>query len=407
MKKQVLLIEDDDAMRTSLAQTLDLEGITVVLANGLAQARRTIRSNFSGVVLSDIRMPQHDGFDVLAHVKSIDSDMPVVMLTGEADVPMALRAMKNGAYDFLEKPCPSDKLLEVIERALAYRNVVLQKRKLEREAQRNDIVAQSFPGQSDTTKALQSSLRRIGPSQSNVFISGEKGAGKKLAAFTIHKLSSEQAQFVGHNFASQSKPLSDLHVPDGVVSLSIKSVHLATPADLEVLFSLNAQRPDIRFLLSSTTPLVELQKTDAFAHLLETLAPEQISVPSLRARRKDLPVMFEQILRQTVRDLDLDMPEVPETVYARILTKDWSGNLPEMREYARTYVLETGLASSDIETKPLADQLYDFEALVLREALRRTNGKAAMAAEQLGLPRKTFYDRLARYDIKPKEFRQH
>ena len=106
MIKQVILIEDDDAMRLSLTQTLDLEEITVIAANSLMQAKRNIRANFPGIIISDIRMPRNDGFDVLAYVKSVDNELPTIMLTGEADVPMALQAIKSGAYDFLEKPCP-------------------------------------------------------------------------------------------------------------------------------------------------------------------------------------------------------------------------------------------------------------------------------------------------------------
>ena len=85
MIKQVILIEDDDAMRLSLTQTLDLEEITVIAANSLMQAKRNIRANFPGVIISDIRMPTNDGFDVLAYVKSVDNEMPTIMLTGEAE----------------------------------------------------------------------------------------------------------------------------------------------------------------------------------------------------------------------------------------------------------------------------------------------------------------------------------
>ena len=172
MKRQVLLIEDDDAMRASLAQTMELEGIIVIVANGLAQARRSIRANFSGVILSDIRMPQDDGFSVLEYVKSVDSDLPVIMLTGEADVPMALRGMKEGAYNFLEKPCPSDTLLESLERALNFRDVVLKQRQLERDLQRNDPAAIYFPGTSDASNSIQSELQRIGHSRANICITG-------------------------------------------------------------------------------------------------------------------------------------------------------------------------------------------------------------------------------------------
>ena len=405
MKKQVILIEDDDAMRMSLAQTLDLEGISVISANSLGQARRNIRANFSGIIISDIRMPHHDGFDVLAYVKSVDNDLPTIMLTGEADVPMALRAIKSGAYDFLEKPCPRDTLLDTIKRAFAYRDIVLQKRKLEREIQRNDAAALNFPGQSDTSKNLQNLLRKLGPLPSHIFISGEKGVGKKLAAFTLHILGRETAKFKGYNFELLANSLSELNVADGIINLSVKSLHLANINDLKTLQNMVFKNPNLRIFASSALPISKLVKDTKFIDFFETLEPVEITIPSLRARRKDLPILFEQILHQLVRDLDLDMPSVPQSIYAQIMSKDWNENIPELRNFARNFLLDIGLSIPKEEEKTLADQLYSFEALVLSETLRRTKGKATLASMELGLPRKTFYDRLARYNIKPKDFR--
>ncbi|MGY9052260.1 MAG: AAA-type ATPase lid domain-containing protein, partial [Rhodobacterales bacterium] len=142
-----------------------------------------------------------------------------------------------------------------------------------------------------------------------------------------------------------------------------------------------------------------------FMDFFDAIEPVKITIPSLRARRKDLPILFEQILRQLVRNLDLDMPNVPQSIYAQIMSKDWNSNIPELRNFARNFLLDIGLSIPKEEEKTLADQLYSFEALVLCETLRRTKGKATLASMELGLPRKTFYDRLARYNIKPKDFR--
>jgi len=402
MKKQVLLIEDDDAMRASLAQTLELEGISVIVANGLAQARRTIRANFAGVVLSDIRMPQDDGFAVLGLAKTVDDELPVVFLTGEADVPMALRSLKEGAYDFLEKPCPSATLLDVINRALIYRDVVLQKRKLERQVQRNDPAAVNFPGMSDASKKVQTDLRRCAEMSSHVLIYGPEGSGRKLAAYTIHALTQSDAQFIGYNFLTSQSDLSDLHLPDGAVNLSVKSMHLAPSKDIDWLYRQAADHPDLRLMLSGNGDMTKLR---AFIDAQEKMKFSEITLPALRARRKDLPVIFERLLRQLVRNLNMDMPDVAQGIYAQIMARDWSANIPELRDFAQSYLLGTGLKRGAEEHLTLSRQLDDFEELVLCETLRRTKGKATQAAEQLGLPRKTFYDRLARYNIKPKEFR--
>jgi two-component system C4-dicarboxylate transport response regulator DctD len=404
MNKQVILIEDDDAMRVSLAQTLDLEDIIVIAANSLMQAKRNIRANFPGIIISDIRMPINDGFDVLSHVQSVDNELPTIMLTGEADVPMALKALKSGAYDFLEKPCPRDKLMETIHRAFEYRNIILQKRKLEREIQRNDPAVLNFPGQSKPSKTLQNLLRKLGPISSHILISGEEGVGKKLAAFTLHTLGRENAIFRSHNFASSTNSLDKIIKSKNVMNLSIQSLHLAKESDYEVLKSIIIHNQDIRILISSRLPFFRLTEDIKIKKLFEVLEPVEISIPNLRTRRKDLPILFEQVLREEVRNLNLDMPNIPQKIYAEIMSKSWEGNIPQLRTFARKFLLKIGL-SYPKEEETLADQLYNFEALVLCETLRKTKGKAALASTKLGLPRKTFYDRLARYNIKPKDFR--
>lgn len=128
MTGKVLIIEDDTALRASIVQSLELEDLEAVATGSFTQARRSIRSNFRGVVLSDIRMPDHDGFDVLRFAQARDPDLPVVLLTGFSDVPTAMRAIREGAYDYLEKPCDPDRLVDTLRRALKHRELVLQNR---------------------------------------------------------------------------------------------------------------------------------------------------------------------------------------------------------------------------------------------------------------------------------------
>ena len=223
MKYQVLLIEDDDALRMSLTQTLSLEGLSVIQANGFDQARRTIRANFAGVVLSDMRMPQKSGFDVLDYVKSVDAELPVVFLTGEADVPMALRAMKEGAYDFLEKPCSTNMLRDVLKRALNYRKIVRQTRSLESALKNRDAASVHFPGKSTAVKELRSALRKVSPLRAHIHLHGEKGVCKKLAACTIHSLSDDRKILLSLNLLhAPQNAVQDLDVLKSMVDLTLK-----------------------------------------------------------------------------------------------------------------------------------------------------------------------------------------
>ena len=140
MIRKVLIIEDDAALRASIVQTLELEDLEPIPTGSFTQARRTIRSNFRGVILSDIKMPDHDGFDVLKFVQDRDPDLPVVLSTGFSDVPTAMRAIRQGAYDYLEKPCDPDRLVDTIRRALDHRALVLQNRAYREELENQNHV---------------------------------------------------------------------------------------------------------------------------------------------------------------------------------------------------------------------------------------------------------------------------
>lgn len=402
MKKQVLLIEDDDALRASLAQMLDLEGITVLQANGFAQARRTIRANFAGVVLSDIRMPQKDGFDVLSYAQSVDTELPVVMLTGEADVPMALRAMKEGAYDFLEKPCASNDLIDVLTRALHHRALVTRTRQMEHQIRRNDPANIYFPGPSQITKDLRSNLHQVAGQPLHVHLYGEPGAGKKMAAYTIHSLSNEDTVFVSFNLEN---PFDHLQLPQNSVTLSLKNLEVTSPETQAQILKLLQTISNIKVITTSTKSIEQLRAAGLSEALLATLNPAEINIPSLLKRKKDLPVLFESLVRQATRALNTDMPQIPQNIYAEVIAKNWAGNIPALRNFATTVAVGLNLRRQQPDDLTLVEQMDVFERLVLSETLKRRNGKAGEAALALGLPRKTFYDRLARYDLRPKDFK--
>lgn len=157
MISKVLIIEDDTALRASIVQTLELEDLEPIPTSSFTQARRSIRSNFRGVILSDIKMPDHDGFDVLSFAHARDPEIPVIFITGFSDVPTAMRAIKEGAYDYLEKPCDPDRLAETLRRALEYRALVLQNRAYQEELD----TKQPEPQSGTLTERLEQHEREI------------------------------------------------------------------------------------------------------------------------------------------------------------------------------------------------------------------------------------------------------
>lgn len=405
MLGQVLLIEDDDALRLSLAQALDLEGFRVIQATNYDQARRTIRANFAGIILSDIRMPGRDGFDVLHNAQETDPDLPVILLTGEGDVPMALRAMRSGAYDFLEKPCQIDYLISVLSRAMDQRNLVLRNRKIERDLQRNDIAAVNFPGQSKVTKDLRKALRMVAENDKHIHIHGALGAGKRIAGHTIFELSEKQIVFNSISISDSSfDKLLELAKTDHSTCVLIKNIEEADDRIQDLILWLIENNANLRIMTTSDLAVSQLRETDFNQDLCRHLGQIEIHIPSFAQRKEDLPAIFEALLRQAVRNLSVDMPEVPQDVYADIMTRDWAQNFIGLRSFANDFAMGRRSFPEDENPPSLAEQLDSFERLVLVEALKKHKGQAVAAAEELNIPRKTFYDRLKRYGLKPKEY---
>tara|TARA_E500000318_G_scaffold16393_1_gene16827 strand:+ start:2137 stop:3354 length:1218 start_codon:yes stop_codon:yes gene_type:complete len=404
MTGQVLLIEDDDALRHSLTQTLELADLTVIPASSYVQAKRTIRANFPGVILSDIRMPHQDGFSVLSAAQGADQGLPVILLTGHSDVPTAMRAMKEGAYEYLEKPVGTERLVDVVLRAIEHRDLVLKSRRIERALERSDAAARSFPGSGPASTALRTALRRVAASDCHVHLHGPKGTGKKEAAFAINALSPEPRTFLTLNLLHvPADSVRRLQIPEGPADLSLKSVECATLEQIEDVRALIRRCPDLRIISSSVASLAELEHLDPAA---EGTTVVEIRVPSLDERRDDLPEIFENFLRLSVRSLDTDMPKISPATLTDIMTRPWPGCLPELRSYAMTYALGARVQSGSAGQGTLAEQVEAFEKMVLTETLKHTHGKAAEAARILGVPRNTFYDRLARFSLSAKDFRE-
>lgn len=406
MTGKVLLIEDDDALRLSLAQTIELGGYEPVPMASFVQARRSIRANFSGVVLTDIRMPRQDGFDVLQFAQNVDADLPVILLTGHSDVPTAMRAMKEGAYDYLEKPCGTDELMESLGRAMNHRALVLKSRQIERALLRGDMAAINFPGSTGAVETLRAAMRDIAASGRHAHLYGAAGTGKKLAAYTIHRLAEQPRHLLQVNLRTAPPDvLRELPVPDGPTDLVCKFVDMATPHQQLHLLELLHRHDGLRLLSTSLNPLSEIRPHAVVEDVTLAEGMVEVRLPTLDERREDLPEIFESFVRQAIRNLDIDMPEIPQSVIAEIMTRAWDGDLPELRRHAMSFALGRKAQTDAGGGQSLAEQMDAFERLVLTETLRRTGGSASLAATSLGLPRNTFYDRLARHGLSPKDFR--
>jgi len=200
--------------------------------------------------------------------------------------------------------------------------------------------------------------------------------------------------------------LRALDIPDARADLSVKALDQADPAQQTALLDLLERHPKMRLIASSTKGLHPLRAAGLSDDLFFLLDAFQIEVPSLAQRKKDLGVLFETLVRQTVRGMNRDMPMIPDALYAQVTARSWPDNLPELRNFARSFALGLTLQKSSAAELTLAEQIAAFETLVLTDTLRRFGGKSTQVADALGLPRKTLYDKLAKHGLRPKDFRQ-
>ncbi|MEP4249033.1 sigma-54-dependent transcriptional regulator [Tateyamaria sp.] len=409
MSKHVLVVDDDAAVRDALAQTLELADLHPITAGSFVVAKDHIKADFDGVILSDIRMPGRDGFHLLAHARHVDEDLPVVLLTGEGDIPMAVQAMREGAFGFLEKPCAPRDLLAVLERALKTRTLVLENRRMHDLVKTGDPAARIIFGSSENAERLRDRVRRVAPLDTEVLIMGAPGTGISKVAEVVHLCSRRsKAPFV-KRAAADLTPAALVEALDTAAggSLFLDEVSQLPAASQLTMLEALEDGASARLLAGSTRDLgLAVEKGVLNSDLYYRLEVMPVRIPSLSERPEDIPVMFRHYAAQAAEQAGLELPEIRADHVADLMARDWPGNARALMSAAMRFVLgmpEDGVAPSDLG---LAEQMARVERSLLIAALERQNGQASAAARALKLPRKTFYDKLARYQIRAEDYRR-
>lgn len=409
MTRKVLLVDDDAAVRDALGQTLELAELEPIMASSFVMAKDHITEGFEGVILSDIRMPGRDGFHLLSYAQGIDRELPVILLTGEGDIPMAVRAMGQGAFDFLEKPCAATDLLPVLDRALKTRELVLENRRLKRQLERGDPAARMIFGLSPQSEELRARVRSVAPTGAEVLVTGPPGSGIPKVAEVVHLMSAvARGPFVKRPAAGLTPAaLADLCAQGAGGSIFLDEVAAMPEATQYAALEVLEQGSPARVIAGSSADLALRVAEGAFsADLFYRLDVMRVRIPALSERREDIPVLFRHYVAQAAEQSGIPEPEVRPEHLAGLMAQDWPGNARSLMSAAMRFVLgmpeevgrESGLG--------LAEQMAQVERSLLIAALGRQNGRAAAAAEALKLPRKTFYDKLARYGIRPEDYRR-
>lgn len=412
MIRRVLLVDDDREVREALGQSLELADLDPLLAGSFLAAKDYLDHRFDGVVVTDIRMPGRDGFHLLAHAHALDPDLPVILLTGEGDVPMAVRAMAEGAFGFLEKPCGPAEFVALVEKALKARALVLENRRLRREVEAGDAAARMLAGQSALSAQLRAQVRTVARATAEVLVTGEAGSGTPKVAEVIHLLSAASARpFIKRAAAGLSVEALDAAIAgaqDGSLYLDEVGM-LPAAAQFALLDRLESGLP-LRVLAGTTRDLAADLTGDVAtgrfnAELFYRLDLMRVRIPSLRERKEDIPVLFRHYVAQSCEQANLPEPELPADMLARLMAQDWPGNARSLMNAAMRFVMGLG-EGEEAGALGLAEQMAQVERALLIEALRRHGGHASDTARALKLPRKTFYDKLSRHDLRPDDYRR-
>ena len=437
-EQTVYFVDDDAQLREANVQTLEIAGLPVRAFADAAALLAAIGPEFNGVVVSDIRMPGMDGLQLFARLRTMDAELPVILITGHADVPMAVGALRDGAFDFLSKPFAADHLVAAVRRALAHRRLILDNRSLR--AASASQPDSPLIGDSPAMARLRESVAQVARAEVDVLIEGETGTGKELVAAMLHRASSRAARpFVAVNCAALPEAHAEIelfgHAADAVphgrfertgrieassrgtlflddidgMPIDVQPRLLRVLEEREVL-PVGAERPmplDLRVIASAKRDLLTLSRQGAFrSDLYFRLNVVRLSIPPLRERRQDIGQLFAAFVADAVAQTGQAGFRMTDAIRRHLLDHDWPGNVRELRNFAFSAVLDlidgTGPATA---SQTLPDRVAAYEAMLLREALETTRGNVARAIELLGIPRKTFYDKMARAGLSAGEFR--
>jgi two-component system C4-dicarboxylate transport response regulator DctD len=414
----VVLVEDDAQLRMATAQTLELSGLEVKQFDNATKAARYLVPSFTGCVVTDIRMDGMDGLQLFARINALDPEIPVVLITGHGDINMAVRAMQDGAFDFLAKPFAAQHLAAVARKALQSRQLVLDNRALRHALSNPDTHALT---QSPAMTQLYNMAGQLARAEIDVSIEGESGTGKEMLARRIHSQSARYASpFLAISCSSPHSPIDFATLSaqiaggflflDGITNLPLPvQAELAAFLDARDRARLNgASQNDFRLISSTQLSLSEGLALNVLGEtLFHRLGSVSLRVPPLRERREDIPMLFAQFVREVLDQTGKKRFEMNATDRKRLLEHDWPGNVRELRNYAFTAVLnlprdKMPAAQSQVD---LHTRVGAFERMVIVEALEATGGNVIRACAILKTPRKTLYEKLAKHQIDPDRFR--
>jgi len=443
-QRLVIVIDDDQDVREATEQTLMLQGFAV---KTYARAEDVISSmdiDFTGVIVCDVRMPGMDGRQFFSRLQQIDREIPVILITGHGDVDMAVEAMHKGAYDFLTKPYDNERLVHSVQRAHEKRRLVQENRWLREHDSRSDI-DDSLIGTTPAMARLRQTMHHIADADVDILVQGETGTGKEVVAQALHDASHRRQQpFVaincgalpesvieselfGHEAGAftgaQKRRIGRIEFSSGgtlfldeiesmPLPLQVKLLRVLETRQITPLGSNEVRTLDLRVIAATKDNLAHPAARSYFREdLYYRLNVVTLRLPALRERREDIPVLFARFVSQACKRFSRAAPAFDQATLDYLRVHKWPGNVRELVHFAERFVLgipneqdhdwdaPNASSAEGASALPLPARVDQFEAEVIRQTLALNKGDVKSSINDLGIPRKTFYDKLQRYSI--------
>jgi DNA-binding NtrC family response regulator len=438
---KIAVVDDEKDMRQSISQWLALSGFDTETFGSAEEALKSINPEYPGIVVSDVRMPGMDGMQLLRKIKSIDSTLPVIMITGHGDVPMAVEAMRVGAFDFLEKPFNPDRMTELAKKATQARRLALDSRALRRELSDKDALMRKLIGASPAMERLREDILDLGSAEGHILIEGETGTGKTLVAHALHAVSARASrkfvllscsafddETLGRRLFGpplQDEPLPAMEEARGGTLVLEDIEALSSSMQARLLTAINEQGTPSETRIVGICNLQEEGKSCESVlrpDLFYRLAALRITVPPLRQRGEDILTLFTRLSEQFAEEYGCDSPEVSAQEAAQLLQAPWPGNVRQLINVAERAVLQnrrgTGTIASLLMTdsddtarpamttegKPLKEFVEAFERMLIDNTMRRHKGSIVAVMEELCLPRRTLNEKMAKYNLSRSDY---
>lgn len=448
MASKILVIDDDMAFCVMLKTFLQKKGFEVVNAYTAAQAKEEISNTFFDVVLTDIRLPDSEGLEVLKHVKETSAETKVILMTGYTDIKTAVNAIKLGAFDYVGKPINPEEILHLIglatsKKAQGATTKEAAQQTVKKQAAKN---TPSFvKGNSAASQTLHEHIALVAPTNMSVLIIGDSGTGKEYIAQSIHSLSKRKdkpfiavdcgaipkdlasSEFFGHIKGSFTGAVNDktghFEAANGGTLFLDEVGNLSYEVQVQLLRALqerkikpvgsnNEMQVDIRVIAATNEDLAEAVKRGDFREdLYHRLNEFSIKAPRLAERKQDIMVYAAHFLAQANDELEKDIEGFDPQVVTLFKTYDWPGNLREMKNIIKRSVLLE--KSNTIQYDVLPPEMKDGgqgrndtfgytkgnEEEAIKKALEKANYNKSKAAKLLDIDRKTLYNKLKLYNL--------